>query len=66
MKINEAIGELSQDLNDFSERKTPKLRAAQRLGIVALARINSLRAAGHYIGMPLLRGETQEEQSLKE
>lgn len=33
---------------------------AIKLGIKALERIDGLRSAGHYIGMPLLKGETKE------
>ena len=31
---------------------------AVNLGIKALQRFDNLRAAGHYVGMPLLKGET--------
>lgn len=39
---------------------------AVKLGIKALERIQGLRSAGHYIGMPLLKDEQPEEITKKE
>ena len=66
MKINEAIAELCQDLDQVGERKTTELRAAQRLGIEALKRVKEIRSDPCAYNVRMLPGETQEEQSLKE
>lgn len=60
MKIDEAIAELRQDLHDVGERKTVKLRAAQRLSIEALKRLQDNRHCpdfDHWVPLP---GETEE------
>lgn len=44
-----------------NQKGTIPILEAQRLGIKALERIERLRSAGHYIGMPLLKGETEEK-----
>lgn len=66
MRINDAIKELSQDISDTGEYKTPVLRAAQRLGIEALKREKDRRHSIYWSGAALLPGETEEEPSSEE
>jgi len=45
----------SASISDEDEEK------AANLAIQAMKRFRNLRAAGHYVGMPLLKGETSED-----
>jgi hypothetical protein len=65
MRIDEAIGELTRDLEQVGERKTAKLRAAQRLGIEALKTIKAERTIYGFKHMFPLPGETQEAECSK-
>jgi len=58
------IKDAIQGLDDIAKyRKSvllPQSQRSLRLGIKALERFNGLRAAGQYVGMPLLKGEKKE------
>lgn len=58
MTIEEAIKTLH-----LEEESTTELNNAIRLGIKALERFYRLRKAGNYVGMPMLKGETTEEEN---
>lgn len=58
--IKEALTTLSNGDTINNANLRHDQRDAIKLGIKALERIQRLRAAGHYVGMPLLKGEKQE------
>ena len=51
-------------LNRMSDHAIPVLtkeeRKALKLGVKGLERFRGLRNAGHFVGMPLLKGEKEE------
>ena len=58
MTIETAIKLLQKDLDDPGSVDITDLNRAQELGIKALERFRNLRAADHFVGLPLLKGET--------
>ena len=58
MKLETAIGFLTFLDKSTTFYFTVDDHSAIKLGIKAIERIDRLRKAGHYIGMPLLKGET--------
>lgn len=61
MTLEEAIKRLTDLVLPEPSALYPRTTKAVKLGIKALERIKGLRSAGHYIGMPLLKGETKEK-----
>lgn len=59
MNLPKAILELDIPKDITLIRVTQEFLEACKLGRVALKRIKELREAGNYIGMPLLKGETE-------
>lgn len=60
MKVQKAIEILDLNVKEVGPKMPPDTLDALKLGIEALERIDGLRSAGHYIAMPLLKGETEE------
>jgi len=60
MTLDKAIEILEKEQEDTFMGSERDWKDAVKLGIKALQRFQGLRAAGHYVGMPLLKGETEE------
>ena len=60
MRIEKAIEILVHEEDPLRVFQLKDRRQAWKLGIKALERIQGLRSAGRYIGMPILKGETKE------
>lgn len=58
MTIEEAIKTIKKELDNGPYNKRYH---AFKLGIEALKRFRNLRDAGHYVGMPLLKGEKEKK-----
>lgn len=60
MTLQKTLETLRDLLTTLPQTTPEERREAVNIGIKAIERFRNLRAANHYVGMPLLKGETLE------